>query len=138
MGNFHCIDKIHHSDEFHKKREYINMNGRCINNLLTICINQSTNLKYAINMECLLNYTYSQLSETLFWEYYQKATAFYKIDTANSHKLTYDSPTRKVAKLFDQSLSQSDAEQTSTSLHPTLSTKSARVNNRYYLSFNGP
>ena len=90
MGNF---DGAHtsHNDEFHKKRENINMHGRSIDNLKTICMNESTNLRYAINMECLLNYTYMQLSETLFWEYYQQATAFYKIDTANSHEVTFDS-----------------------------------------------
>ena len=74
------------------------MNGRSIHTLKTTCVNQSSNLKYAINMECLLNFFYSQLCETLVCEYYQKATAFYKIDTANTHKLSYDSTTRKVSK----------------------------------------
>ena len=85
----------------------------------------------------LLNCTYSQLSETLFWEYYQKVTAFYKIDTSNTHELTYDSSTRKVSKLFDQSLSQDDAEQTTLSEQPTLCTKSDRINKRYHLDFDG-
>ena len=95
MGNLVGIDKIHHSDKFHTKREDINMHGRSINNLRTICDNQLTNLKYAINMEFLLNYTFSQLEETLFREYYQTATAFYKIDTANTHEVTFDQTMRK-------------------------------------------
>ena len=94
------------------------------------------NLKYAINMKCLLIYTYTQLSETLFWEYYQRADAFYKIDTANSHELNFDA-TRNVSKIFDQSLSQDHAEQTTYNLQPTLCTKANRINKRYYLEFNG-
>ena len=113
------------------------MNGRRINNLKTVCmIDNTTILQYAINMECLLNYTYFQLSETLFWEYYQRATAFYKIDTANSHEVTFDA-NRNASKLFDQSLSQDNASQTTSSLQPTLCTKINRINKRYYLEFNG-
>ena len=112
MGIFDGTNKFHHTaDEYHKKRENIDMDNRRIDNLKTICLTDNTNnLKYAINMECLLNYVTVQLSETLFWEYYQKATAFYKIDTGNSHEVTYDPTTRKVSKLFDQSLSQDNAE----------------------------
>ena len=124
-------------DQYIKKREDIDMHNRRIDNLKTICMSDSTNnLKYAINMECLLNYTYSAISETLFWEYYQQATAFYKIDSANSHEVTYDS-VRSVSKLFDQSLSQSDSKQQTYSAQPTICTKADRQNNRYYLIFDG-
>ena len=52
MGILDGANKIHHSDEFHKKRENINMHGRSIDNLKTICMNDSsTYLRYAINME---------------------------------------------------------------------------------------
>ena len=51
--------------------------------------------------------------------------------------MTFDPTTRKVSKLFDQLLSQDDAEQTSTNLQPVLCTKSNRINKRYYLEFNG-
>ena len=138
MGKLDGANKLHHSDEFHKKREDINMYDNRINNLKTICMNNSTtNLTYAINMECLLNYTYFQLSETLFWEYYQKATAYYKIDTANSHEVTFDPATRKVSELYDQSLSQDNASQGNSDLQATICTKVNRVNKRYYLIFNG-
>ena len=99
------------------------MNGRRIDNLKTVCMTNSiSNLKYAINMECLLNYTYTQLSEALFWEYYQKADAFYHLPTSNNHEVTFDPTTRKVSKLFDQSLSQDNASQTTSSLQPTICT----------------
>ena len=136
MGHLDGIDKIHHSDVYHKKREDINMHGRSINNLKASCVNQSTNLKYSVNMECLLNYSYLQLSETLFWKYYQMSTAFYRINISSSHEVIFDSSTRKVSKLFDQSLSQDDAAQTTASLQPTWCNKANRINNRYYLQFN--
>ena len=138
MGVHDGSHKIENSnDEYIKKRENINMHNRKIENLKTICItNDTTNLNFAINMQCLLNYTYSQISETLFWEYYQQATAFYKIDTANSHEVTFDS-VRSVSKLFDQSLSQSDSQQNIYSAQPTICTKADRRNNRYYLIFDG-
>ena len=138
MGNLDGMNKIHHSDEFHEKRENINMHGKSIDNLKTICMNdQRTNLKYCINMECLLNFSYTHLCETIFWEKYQQAIALYKIDTSNSHEVNFDQTTRKVTILFNQSLSQSSATQTSANLKPTISTKANRVNNRYYLEFNG-
>ena len=138
MGVHDGSHKIHENgDEYHKKRDDIDMKGRRIDNLKTVCMtDNTTNLKYAINMECLLNYTTAQLSETLYWEYYQTATAYYKIDTANSHEVTFDS-VRSVSKLFDQSLSQDDAEQTTYNLQPTICTKANRINKRYYLEFNG-
>ena len=138
MGVHDGSHKIENTnDQYIKKREDIDMHNRRIDNLKTICMTNSTNnLKYAINMECLINYTINSLSETLFWEYYQQATAFYKIDTANSHELTFDS-VRSVSKLFDQSLSQSNAEQTTYNLQPTICTKANRINNRYYLEFDG-
>ena len=99
--------------------------------------NNTTNLKYAINMECLLNYTYKQISETLFWEYYQHADAFYHFPTSNSHELIFDSSTRKVSQLKDQSLSQDDAFQSDMLKQPTICSKSNRVNKRYYIEFTG-
>ena len=70
----------------HKKREDINMRNISINNLKTLCVNQTPNLKHSVNAEYLLNYTYTQLCETLVWEYYQKLSAFYKIDTSSYMK----------------------------------------------------
>ena len=113
------------------------MKNRRIDNLKTICMTDNTSdLKYAINMECLLNYMTVQLSETLFWEYYQGATAFYHFPTAKTYELTYDT-NRKVSKIYDQSLSQDDAYQTDLLKQPTICSKQNRVNKRYYIEFTG-
>ena len=126
------------NDEYIKKREDIDMHNRRIDNLKTICMTvNTTNLKYAINMECLLNYTYGQISETLFWEWYVNSSAFYHFPTSNSHEITFDPSTRKVSKIFDQSLSQDDAYQNTTNNQPTICNKNDRINNRYYLIFDG-
>ena len=54
MGNLDSSNKIHvAADEFHKKHEDINMHGRSIDNLKTICVNKSTNSRYAVNIQCL-------------------------------------------------------------------------------------
>ena len=136
MGIHDGTHKFHETaDEYIKKNEDIDMKNRRIKNLKTVCMVNNANLKYAINMECLLNYTTLQLSDTLFWGYYQRAIAFYTIDTANSYEVSFDS-TRNVNQLFHQSLSQDHAEQTTYNLQPTLCTKANRSNNRYYLEFN--
>ena len=137
MGKLDGIN-INHTDQFLKENKDINMKGRRIDNLKTICMTDNTNnLKYAINMECLLNYTYTQLSETLFWEKYQRADAFYHFPTSNTHELIYDSSTRKVSQLIDQSLSQDDAFQNDMLKQPVLCDKTERINNRYFIKFTG-
>ena len=138
MGVHDGSHKIENSnDQYIKKREDIDMHGKRIDNLKTICMtDKTTNLNYAINMNCLINYTTSQLIETLYWEFYQGATAYYKIDRAGTNEVTFDS-VRSVSKLYDQSLSQDDAVQSTYSLQPTICTKANRINNRYYLEFNG-
>ena len=127
----------HNAGKYHKKNENINMRNKSMYNLKTLCVNQTINLKYAINAECLVNYTYTQLCETIVWEYYKKADAFYKIDAANHTELIYDAETRKVSKLYDQSLSQDNAEQLTSANQPTLCSKANPLNKRCYLEFNG-
>ena len=137
MGRLDGIN-IHHTDQYHKKNEDINTKGKRIDNLKTVCMSDNTaNLNYAVNMKCLLMYTTLQLSETLFWEFYQKANAFYHFPTANSHELTFDPTTRKVSEIYDQSLSQDNAYQNTTNLQATICTKSNRINKCYFLEFNG-
>ena len=89
-------------------------------------------MKFARNAECLLHYIYTHLCETLVWEFYQKTDSFYKIDTSNHTELTFDASTRKASKLYDQSLSQDDAEQTNLNLQPKLCTKANRVNKHIF------
>ena len=131
MGKLDGIN-IHHTDQYHKKNEDIDMKNKRIDNVKTTTDN-TNNLKYAINMECLL----LQLSETLFWEYYQRASAFYHFPTSNSHELTFDAITRKVSQIYDQSLSQDNSYQNTTNSQPTICTNSDRINKRYYIQFNG-
>ena len=50
---------------------------------------------------------------------------------------SYDSSTRKISKLYDQTLFEKHASQTTTANQPTLCSRSAKINNRYYLQFNG-
>ena len=132
----HKIDQT--NDQYIKKREDIDMHNRRIDNLKTICMTDSTsNLNFAINMNCLLNYSFTRLCQTLMWEYYQQANSFYIFPTSNSHELTYDSVTRKVSKIFDQSLSQDDAYQSDMVKMPVICDKNNRINNRYYIEFTG-
>ena len=126
------------NDEYIKKREDIDMHNRRIDNLKTICMTDSTsNLNYAINMNCLLNYSYVNLCQTLLWEQYQKANAFYNFPRGGSNELIYDQTTRKISRLKDQSLSQDDAIQSDMLKQPVLCDKNERVNNRYYIKFTG-
>ena len=139
MGVHDGSHKIENSnDQYIKKREDIDMHNRRIDNLKTICMTNSTsNLNFAINMNCLLNYSFTRLCQTLMWEYYQQSNSFYNFPTGNSHELTYDSVTRKVSKIFDQSLSQDDAYQSDMSKMPVICNKNNRINNRYYIEFTG-
>ena len=51
--------------------------------------------------------------------------------------MIYDATTRKVSKVIDQAIQGNDAVQNTTSLQPTFSTKSERINYRYFLKFDG-
>ena len=105
------------------------MKNKIMYNLNALCKSEKTNLKDAINAECLLDYMYESLSETLVWEYYTSyAYAFHKSDTSNHTEITFDSSTRKVSKLFDHRLSQDDTEQNTSRLQPTLRAKANRIN----------
>ena len=91
------------NDEYIKKHEDIDMHNRRIDNLKTICMtNETKNIRYAINMECMLNYTYTQLSQTLLWELYQGANAFYDFSRGGTDELIFDQTTRKVSRLIDK------------------------------------
>ena len=92
----------------------------------------------AVSLGYLRSHVYNSLSETLLWEYYTRyGTSLYKLDRGNSAEVVMDSTTRKVSKLYDQTLYENYAEQTTSANQPTLSTSANRINNRYYLNFNG-
>ena len=84
-----------------------------------------------------LNILETSLSETLFWESYQRAYCLYKIDRCLPTEVTFDNSSRAVSKLFDQSLKENHATQTTKANRPILCTKAEKINYRYYLKFDG-
>lgn len=91
----------------------------------------------AISFGFLKNYSSTQLAETLLWEYYTRyGTAIYRVDRGISSEVTIES-SRKISKLFDRSLHENHAEQRTTANQPTLCSSANRLNNRYYMEFNG-
>ena len=122
------------ADEYHKKNQNIDMKNKHINNLSST----GQSLKSVINVEYMINFMYNSLAETLIWEYYTTyASAFYKVDTSNHTEVVYDDTTRKVSSLYDQSLSGDNSSQNNINFQPILCNKLDRINNRYYLQFDG-
>ena len=124
-------------------------NSSFTNVLDNVSINMNNNILFglpaqqfvdseAVCFGYMKSYINTNLCETILWEYYTKyATALYKVDRGTSSEVTIDSTTRKASKLFDQSLSGLNAEQTDTNKQPVLTTDSNRINKRYYLNFTG-
>ena len=77
------------------------------------------------------------LSETLFWESYQLADCLYKCERGLSTEVSLNKPGREVIQLFDQSLKENHAIQTTNANRPLLCTKAEKTNFRYYLKFDG-
>ena len=88
-------------------------------------------------LETKFNNFSSNLSETLFWESYQLADCLYKIERGIPTEVTFNKSTREVSHLFDQSLKENHASQTTKANRPILCTKAEKNNYRYYLKFNG-
>ena len=118
------------------------------NELVNVSLNMSNNLIFGLphplidTDACTLGFVkshiYTSLSETLLWEYYTKfGNAIYRIDRGISSEVVMDSSTRKVSKLYDQTLYENHAEQTTSANQPTLVASTFKLNNRYYLNFNG-
>ena len=63
-------------------------------------------------------------------------TVLYKLDMGISTEVVMDSTTRKLSKLYDQTLFENHAEQTTSANQPTLDTFANIIDNRYYLNFN--
>ena len=78
------------------------------------------------------------LIETLIQEYNRSAAVIYKFDHGNPSEVSIaDTSTRQVSRIFDQSLSADDAKMSNTASQPLLCAKAERVNNRYFLKFDG-
>ena len=136
------------NDHFVHKKMNPTLTTSTFSNILDASLNLNNNrlfgLAYplidtdAVPLSYLKSHMYTQLSETLLWEYYTKfGNAIYRIDRSLATEVTVDSSTNKVSKLYDQSLYENHAEQTTTTNQPTLCTSAFRNNNRYYLNFNG-
>ena len=111
----------------------LNMSNNCIVGLPHPLVDTD-----ACTLGFVKSHIYTSLSETLLWEYYTKfGNAMYRIDYGISSEVVMDSSTRKVSKLYDQSLYENHAEQTTTANQPTLVASPFKVNNRYYLNCNG-
>ena len=61
-------------------------------------------------------------------------TAFcmYESDYTNRTELNYDTSTREISTLYDQTTSGDHASQTTSSNHPTLCIRNERLNGRYF------
>ena len=94
--------------------------------------NMSSNVLNVVQAEVMLN-----LSETLLWESYQLADCLYKMERALASEVTFDNSTRAVSDLYDQSLKENHAIQTTDANRPLLCTKAEKTNFRYYLKFDG-
>ena len=93
---------------------------------------------YLVDYKKIVDYRKS-LSETLMWEYYTKCvTSIYRFDRgSNNSELVFNKTARKVSKTIDQGLEENDAVQNTINLQPLLCTKSEKVENRYFLKFDG-
>ena len=104
-------DKVEKVEEEIKKNELPLSGGKmsgntdmklnCINNLKAPI--DDTDGVSKIYMSTFINsYIYTNLIETLIWEYYtQKGTAMFKVDHGSSSEASFDS-SRKVSVLYDQ------------------------------------
>ena len=141
--------KFAHDNFVHKKTPPPTDSASSFTNILdNVSINMNGNILFglpaqqfvdseAVSLAYLRTHLYDKLCETLLWEYYTRyGTALYRLDRGSLSEVVVDSATRKVSKLYDQSLSENHAEQTTTATQPTLSTSANRNNNRYYLNFN--
>ena len=136
------------NDHFVHKKMNTTLTSSTFSNVLDASLNLNNNrlfgLPYplidsdAIPLSYFKSHVYTQLSETLLWEYYTKfGNAIYRIDRGLPTEVVADSTTQKVSKLYDQSLYENHAEQTTAANQPTLCTSALRNNNRYYLNFSG-
>ena len=91
--------------------------------------------KITVNDSHLTNHIQNTFSDLYIDEYFKNyANCMYKID--KDLELIFDSSTRKISKLKDNTLYELDANQNTVSNQPKLCTKSNKINNRYHIEFN--
>ena len=91
--------------------------------------------KITVNDSHLTNHIQNTFSDLYIDEYFKNyANCMYKVDKGS--ELIFDSSTRKISKLKDNTLFELDANQNSVSNQPKLCTKANKINNRYHIEFN--
>ena len=92
--------------------------------------------KITVNDSHLTNHIQNTFSDLYIDEYFKNyANCMYKIDKSLDSELIFDSSTRKISKLKDNTLYELDANQNVVVNQPKLCTKANKINNRYYIEF---
>ena len=92
--------------------------------------------KITINDSHLTSHIQNIFSDLYIDEYFKNyANRMYKIDKGLESELTFDSSTRKISVLKDNTLYELDANQSATGNQPKLCTKANKINNRYRIEF---
>ena len=95
------------------------------------------NGKITIDNSHLTNHLQNTFSDLYIDEYFKNyANCMYKIDKGLDSELIFDSSTRKISKLKDNTLYELDANQNVAGNQPKLCTKANKINNRYHIEFN--
>lgn len=134
MGFFNYYERHHLAENVYSKQHIDAELNKKPNHsdIQTVESNIRADTGKAVEAEALV-----RLSETLFWESYQSAECLYKIDRSLSSEITMDNSTRKVSNLYDQSLKENNSQQTDDAKKPVLCTKAEKINNRYFMKFDG-
>ena len=95
------------------------------------------NGKITIDNSHLTNHLQNTFSDLYIDEYFKNyANCMYKIDKGLDSELIFDSSTRKISKLKDNTLYELDANKNVAGNQPKLCTKANKINNRYHIEFN--
>ena len=95
------------------------------------------NGKITIDNSHLTNHLQNTFSDLYIDEYFKNyANCMYKIDKGLDSELIFDSSTRKISKLKDNTLYELDANQNVAGNQQKLCTKVNKINNRYHIEFN--
>ena len=92
--------------------------------------------KIIINDSHLTSHIQNIFSDLYIDEYFKNyANCMYKINKGLNSELTFDSSTRKISKLKDNTLYELDANESATGNQPKLCIKANKINNRYHIEF---
>ena len=79
-----------------------------------------------------------QMCFSIFNDYLEnKANTFYKIEYPSHNDLLFDRTGGEIKKIYDKGIDGKNLEQTTTNLQPLLCDQNEKINNKYFLKFNG-